>query len=369
MLGKMNKFIQWRINLSILEKEFKHLLSEKFVDFSLYKNKTFLITGATGLVGSLMIKFLLFLDKELKLDLKVLAVIRNQEKFKHLFGELSKGEHVQTVIADLATDQLKIDEPVDFIIHAAAVTNSKQMINDPVGTINVAVNGTEKILSLAQEKKVQSMVYVSSMEIYGQVDSSEKITEEGLGYVDLTKTRSCYPESKRMCECLCTAHYSQFGLNVKSARLAQTFGVGILKNENRVFAQFAKSAMAGEDIVLHTKGKSEGNYVYTIDAIKGILIILNRGRNGQAYNVSNPESHTTIKEMANVVKNTIGRESTKVKIDIPKNANLGYAPDTKLFLDSKKLRDLGWVPKVGLSESYRRMAQWINEENNNAKNF
>lgn len=361
MLGKMNKFIQWGINLSILEKEFKHLLSQKFVDFSLYKNKTFLITGATGLVGSLMIKFLLFVDIELKLDLKILAVIRNQEKFKHLFGGLSKGEHVQTVIADLTSDQLKIDGPVDFIIHAAAITNSKQMINDPIGTINVAVNGTEKILSLAQEKNVRSMVYVSSMEIYGQVDSSEKITEEGLGYVDLTKTRSCYPESKRMCECLCTAYYSQFGLNVKSARLAQTFGVGILKNENRVFAQFAKSAMTGEDIVLHTEGKSEGNYVYTMDAVKGLLIILEKGNPGEAYNVSNPKSHTTIRDMAELVKDVVANGEIEVLIDIPQNENMGYAPDTRLFLDSGKLQELGWNPEIDLKNSYLRMIRWLEE--------
>ena len=93
------------------------------------------------------------------------------------------------------------------------------------------------------------------MEIYGQSADPEDTKENDLGYVDLAAVRSCYPEGKRMCECMCTAYAAQNGIRISSARLAQTFGAGILPTENRVFAQFARSALRGEDIVLKTEGK------------------------------------------------------------------------------------------------------------------
>ena len=164
-----------------------------------------------------------------------------------------------------------------------------------------------------------------------------------------------------MCECLCNAYASQFGLNVKSARLAQTFGAGILPTENRVFAQFARSAMNGTDIVLHTTGESEGNYVYTADAIRAILMLLVKGTSGEAYNIANEQSHTTIREMAQLVAERIAGNEIQVVLDIPKDsASLGYAPPVKMWLDASKMRGLGWEPKVGMVEAYERMIEWMN---------
>lgn len=362
MQEKMSRFTQWGIDLSILENEFSRLVDEEFVDFENYRNKTFLVTGATGLIGSLLTKFLLYLGKKKGLNITVIAVIRNEEKFLDTFGRLAYSEHLVSLKSDLAKDEINTENHIDFIVHTAAITNSRKMISDPVGTAKVSINGTEKILRLAVKKNVESMVYISSMEIYGQVDGPEMKKEDQLGYVDLSLTRSVYPEGKRMCECLCTAFSSQFNVNVKSARLAQTFGVGISKDENRVFAQFAKSARLGKDIVLHTTGESEGNYVYTMDAIKGILIILNKGNKAEAYNVSNPKNHTSILGMAQLVEKLFDNKKINVVIDIPRNKDLGYAPDTKLYLNSEKLQKLGWIPRVDLKESYMRMFQWMDEQ-------
>ena len=163
-----------------------------------------------------------------------------------------------------------------------------------------------------------------------------------------------------MCECLCTAYAAQYGLNVVSARLAQTFGAGILPTEGRVFAQFAKSAVNGEDIVLHTTGESEGNYVYTADAIRAILLLLTEGKSGEAYNIANEESHITIRHMAELVAEEIADNKIKTIIDIPEDsASLGYAPPVKMWLDASKMQNLGWKPNVGLIEAYRRMICWM----------
>lgn len=336
----------------ILKKDFYTILHNSSIIMKKFKGASILITGATGLIGSLLVRFFLFANEVNSLDITVYALVRNKRKAERIFKDYDCS-HMAYVLCDLEKDGIKLFKHVDFIVHAASVTQSKVMITKPVDVIKIAVNGTEKILDLAK-KNDASVVYLSSMEVYGQPNISKKVNESDLGKIDLNDPRSCYPEGKRMCECMCTAYKHQYHLNVKVARLAQTFGAGILPNENRVFAQFAKSIISGKNIVLHTEGKSEGNYVYTADAIKAILLLLVKGKSGEAYNVVNEASHTTIKKMAQTVIDNFGDGKQRVIIDIPKE-NMGYAPDVHMKLSGEKLKKLGWLPKVGLVEAYRRM--------------
>lgn len=337
-----------------------NIVANSKLDYFKFKGATFLITGATGLIGSLLVKALLTVSRLHQLNIRVVALVRNITKAKAIFSDIQDNENISYIVADLADDEIVFCDKIDYIVHAAAVTTSKIMVEKPVETIFTAIRGTEKVLNLALTKNVRTIVYISSMEIYGSVGTSGKVKEDSLGIIDLTAARSCYPEGKRMCECLCNAYYHEYGLNVLSARLAQTFGAGILPNENRVFAQFARSAINGEDIVLHTEGKSEGNYVYTRDAILAIFTLLLNGQGGQAYNVTNESSHTTIAKMAQLVADEFSDGKSNLVFDIPDNMNkFGYAPDVKLFLSSEKLRKLGWQPKVALTEAYARMIEFM----------
>lgn len=346
--------------MSILNDDFDQILNSE-LDIRKFSDKTILVTGATGLIGSLIIKFLIYANQKMNLNIKIFGLVRNLEKAKCIFQSIDYYGVLSFVVADLGRQQVLIDESnIDYVIHLAAVTKSKLMVMDPVNTIKTTIDGTREMLELAVEKNVSSMVYVSSMEVYGQPIVKGKTTENDLGYVDLTSVRSSYPESKRMAEMLCTAYSEEYGVNVKTARLAQTFGAGILPTENRVFAQFAKSALKHENLVLHTTGESEGNYIYTADAIKALLFLLLNGKNRQAYNVSNEDNHLTIREMAQLVIDTLGLGNEKVIIDIPKES-LGYAPDVHMWLSNKKLCSLGWSPRFNLVESYQRMAIYMRE--------
>lgn len=342
----------------VLEEDFDKI-TKRDISWDALRNSSFVITGATGLIGSLIVKYLLYANRTMNFGAKIYAVVRNVEKADKIFAE-EKTDALTYVVADLTKEKVNCEGDCDYIVHAAAVTASKVMVSDPVGTICTSIDGTEKMLQLAVEQKAKAFIYISSMEIYGQPTVGGKTAEKDLGYVDIENVRSCYPEGKRMCECLCTAYAAQYGVNVISARLAQTFGAGILPTENRVFAQFARSVMRGENIVLHTTGESEGNYVYTADAIAAIMTLLVKGKAGEAYNIANEDSHITIRNMAELVAREIAGEKIQVVIDIPEDSvSLGYAPPVKMWLDASKMRELGWKPEIGLVEAYKRMICWM----------
>ena len=335
------------MRMSPLEEDLKYI-AEYSLPYEKLKGKTVLITGATGLIGASLVRSLLAIG-----NVKVIAFVRNREKAEKLYYG-SKTQNLEFVVGDIV-DKIELKEKVDYIFHCAAVTVSKTMVEKPVETLLISIEGTKNILELAREKHCESVVYVSSMEMYGAFEDGMNITEDKLGYIDPLKVRSNYPESKRLCENMCIAYLEEFNIPVKIARLAQTFGAGILPGENRVFAQFAKSAMKGENIVMHTRGYSEGNYCYTRDCMTGLLTILLKGKDGEAYNISNPESHTTIADMAKMVAEKIALGKIQVVFDIPESNVFGYAADTKMKLNSDKLQSLGWKPEVSLEEAYRRM--------------
>lgn len=315
-------------------------------------NSTILVTGATGLIGSLLVKALNRVNIKKRLNLKIIALVRNIDKAMRVFDDCE----VEFIVQDIRNKIINVDK-VDFIVHCAAITKSKDMTTYPVELIHTEVFGTENVLELAKEKKVKSIVYISSMEVYGQINKTlGKVSEDELGYLNMKSVRSCYPESKRICECLCISYYSEYNVPIKIARLAQTFGAGVSKDDTRVFAQFAKSVIQEKDIILHTDGKSVGNYCYTADVIKGILILLLNGVNGEIYNISNEDTNMTILEMAELVSNKIA--GGKISLVINKDSNMLenlYAPPVIMKLSSDKIRKLGWQPEYGIEEMYHRM--------------
>lgn len=165
-----------------------------------------------------------------------------------------------------------------------------------------------------------------------------------------------------MAEGLCGAYAHEYGVPVRTARLAQTFGAGIAKNENRVFAQFARSIMNGTDIVLHTDGSKAHCYCYTSDAVLGLLTVLLRGASGEAYNISNQETFCSIREMAQMLIEKYPKSGSHLVFDIPEDANqFGYAPTSRMLVNSEKINALGWRAQVDLPEMFERLMQYMKE--------
>lgn len=324
---------------------------EDFVqDFALtdsLNSAKFLITGATGLIGSTLVRCLLALNK----DIQITCPIRNLKKVKAIYGE--EVETIRFIECDLLTylNKLTEEDGFKYIIHCASPTSGKYMTEHPVDTYMLAIDSTRAILEYA--RKVQTdVVYVSSLEYYGQNFDDAMITENMQGFVNSTDSRSSYPLGKRAAEYLCVAYAKQFDVNVKVARLTQTFGAGVSADDNRVFAQFARSVIEGKNIVMHTKGESAKPYCYTIDCVSAILYILLKGEKGEAYNVANQETYISIKDMANFLCTHF---NPQLKVVIEEHPEMGYAPVTKLNLSTEKLKSLGWLPRYGLYEMFDRL--------------
>ena len=347
---------------AVLQEDLENIAKSN-IPFEQLKGASILITGATGLVGSMAIKALACCNRCHDLGMTILGLVRNTQKAEAVLGELLEREDIKLVKGDVL-QKIDIEDDVDYIIHGASVTASKTFVTMPVETIQTALDGTINLLELGRQKNVKSMVYISSMEAFG-ITNPELISvrEEDLGYIDVMNVRSSYSESKRMCEVLCASYAHEYQVPVKVARLAQTFGAGVSKDEGRVFAQFAKSAMFGEDIVLHTKGESTGNYCYTADAVAGLLTILLKGNTGEVYTVANPSTTIQIKDMAQMVADKLSDGKTKVVFDIPEDAlTFGYAPDVAMHLNADKLMSLGWTPKYDLPEMYERLVKSFKEQ-------
>jgi len=281
------------------------------VPWECFENKTFFITGATGLLGSILIKSLLAKNKKIR----IIALARKKA--------LIENKDLYFIYGDV-TQKLSIDEPIDYIVHGANPTASKEFINHPVETIKTIYEGTLNTLELAKEKSVKGYLYLSSMEVYINIDT--------------TSPRNCYPEGKRLAENLCASYFHEYNVNAKIARLAQTFGAGIdIEKDDRVFAQFARSAKEKKDIVLRTKADSKRSYCYTTDAITAMLWILAKGKGGDFYDVASKVPPASIRDMAECFG--------KVVFDIAESAEkLGYPPAAEIILDTRKLEGLGWEP-------------------------
>ncbi|WP_050638287.1 NAD-dependent epimerase/dehydratase family protein [Candidatus Stoquefichus sp. SB1] len=344
------------LNEKILYNDFDTITINSHLNLECLDNSSILITGATGLIGSLLVKYLLYYNYKNDKNIKIITLVRDIKKATEMFERYLNNKCL-TILQNDIQNTISYNKKIDYIIHCASITDSKTMYKYPKKTWLTSFIGTKNVLDFAVSKKVKSFIYISSMEMYGQISSSSKVKENEIGYIDILSPRSSYSEGKRACESLNIAYMIEDNLPVKIIRLSQVFGAGVSYNDTRIYSQFAKSIINHKNIVLNTSGETVGNYCYTVDAILGVLFVLLYGENGEAYNVCNEENSMLIKDMASLVVENFGSGKLEVEIHNDNEQKI-YAPINKMYLSSKKLESLGWFPSTNLNTMYLRLFQY-----------
>lgn len=299
-------------------------------------NKTILISGGTGFIGSFISDVIRYRNEKYDSNIKVVSLSRRGG---------SSDKTVEYLKADI-TQPISYAGTIDYILHLASNTHPKQYGEDPVGTITTNVIGCDNLLKLAVEKKAVFLL-ASSVEIYGQ-GTAEPMDEQYCGYLDCNIARSGYNEAKRTCESLCQSYKQQYGIEVKIVRLARVFGAD-KKLDTKAMSQFMDKAVAGEDIILKSKGKQRFSYCYIADAVSGIVKVLLDGVDGEAYNIANEDDGLSLGGYAEFMAD-LANKKVLYRIENDEAASrASYA-----LLDIEKIKKLGWKPLYGVKEGLER---------------
>lgn len=310
-----------------------------------------LITGATGLIGSCVVDVLMSRPGP---SFHVYAAGRNESRANERFAPFASTGRIHFLKYDVASP-LSSDIPFHYIIHAASGAAPREFATHPVEVMKANFCGTLNLLDYGTSHQMRRFLYVSSGEVYGQC-ASETIAETDSGHVDPTLARSCYPSSKRAAETLCAAFTDEYAADIVIARPAHVYGPHFTESDNRVYAQFIRNVLRGEDIVMKSTGSQYRSWCYVVDCACAILYVLMLGQKGQAYNISDNTSSLSIKQLAETIATLAGR---KVVLDIPADEEKkGYNPVTRSVFSTSKLESLGWC----VAGSFRdKMASTIAE--------
>ena len=300
------------------------------------EGKKFLITGATGLIGVCLIDALMEYNRR-RADIQIYAIGRNWAKAKDRLGEYEHDKHFHFIEQDVR-QPLPDNIPVDVIIPLASNTHPMAYSQFPIETIEINVKGAEYALNKALACGA-TVLYPSSVEVYGNSRGEDTFTESYTGILNLENARACYPESKRLSEAMCLSYMTERGVDVKIARLSRVFGPTMLMSDTKASSQFILKALAGEDIILKSKGEQFFSYTYVADVVRSMLYILVHGELGKAYNVSNDDCNVKLKDFAGACARWAGK---KVVFDLPSEVEQkGYSVAMHAILDNSRLLSMG----------------------------
>lgn len=317
-------------------------------------NKSVMISGATGLIGSFLIDVIMLKNSSDNLGCTIYALGRDENKLKSRFSIYKDDPNLIFVRYDIQNPLIceNIDT-VDYVLHLASNTHPLLYSTDPIGTILTNVIGVKNMLDFAVEHHAERFAFASSNEMYGENRGDVEFFDENYcGYINCNTLRAGYPESKRCGEALCQAYKKQKALDIVIPRLTRTFGPTMSMSDTKAASQFIKKGVAGEDIVLKSAGTQFFSYTYVADAVSGLLTVLFRGENGEAYNIADECGDIMLKDFAGIIAEISGK---KVVFEIPDEMEAaGYSKATKARLDGSKLKALGWQPQYDIKTGTER---------------
>ena len=305
-----------------------------------------LVTGATGLIGGCLVETLMMNPKR---DYQVYASGRNEERARRRFAKFTEGKTFHFIRYDVL-EPLESNVNFDYIIHAASNASPNFFAQKPVEVIKANIDGVVNLMEYGLKHGMKRFLYVSSGEVYGEGDG-RVFTEDYSGYVNCATPRACYPSSKRAAETLCVSYAVEYRADVVIARPCHTYGPHFTEQDNRVYAQFIRNVLRGEDIVMKSTGEQFRSWCYVVDCASALLHILLKGENGQAYNIADANSNISIRELAETIAEIGGK---KVVIDVPNvDEKKGFNVVKRSVFSTEKVENLGWKSETNIIDGLK----------------
>ena len=303
------------------------------------RNKLIFITGAGGLICSAITDVLAYINEKYDANIDIYASGRNIDRLKHRFIGYADNSNFHVVQYDV-NKKLDLIKSFDFIINGASNASPALYVSEPVETILTNIIGMNNILQYSVDNNVGRVLSISSSEVYGLKQNDDMFNEGEYGYVDILNSRSCYPSSKRTAETLAAAYHDENGVDIVIVRPGHVYGPTMTKSDNRASSAFAREVIDGNNIVMKSEGKQLRSYCYVLDCASAILSVLVNGKSAEAYNISNPDSVCSIRDMAEAYAKA---GNTKVVFELPnEKEKKGFNPMLNSALNADKLLSLGW---------------------------
>ena len=332
--------------------------------FSQLAGSNILITGASGFLGSYIVDILSVLNHPSpSLNANIVAsdnfIATNADRLAHLKGDPFIEFRTANVV-----DETDWGRKFDWIIHCASMASPIYYRPRPLETIDANVNGTWRMLDLAEAHGAKGMLFFSSSEIYGDPDPQFIPTPEHYrGYVSCTGPRACYDESKRLGETLCISFWAQRKVPSKIVRPFNVYGPGQRLNDGRMVPDMMSAALEGGPIVLLSDGSPTRSFCYVRDFIAGSLGVLVLGEPAEPYNVGNPEERSML-DVARVMAEIAGRPGRPLEVQFRKSDDAQYLVDnpSRRCPDLTKVRThVGYEPSVDLRTGLARTFEYYRE--------
>ncbi len=357
----------------VRNRDLDYIRSALRAEWPLLAGSRVLMTGGAGFLGHYMIQALTHWNRGASASERIAVTV--WDNFSRGLPGWLKSLHDQGAVAlrkyDLRWPLPADMESFDYVLHGASIASPNYYRRHPIETMDGNVGGLRNLLdyAVAQAERgeaLRGLLFWSSSEIYGDPHPEHVPTPEDYrGYVSCTGPRACYDESKRYGETLCTVFADQRGVPTKIARPFNNYGPGLKISDGRVIADFARSILAGEDIVMLSDGSPKRTFCYVADAVVGYYKILTRGRPGEPYNVGVETPEISMRELAERL-----REIAAELVDYRGRIVLGTSPDKDYLIDNPNRRcpqigkaraELGYDPAIPLDEGLRRALLWYRE--------
>ena len=332
-------------------------ISQSLPELSELAGKSVLITGAAGLICSAVTDIFIRYNETHDTPIRIIAAGRWPEEMSNRFGEYYERDYFSYVRYDASKNDNRIAVKADYIIHGASNASPKAIVAEPVETMLSNFNGLNYLLNYAKENGTKRLLYISSSEVYGQKSGGKPFNEDDYGYIDLLNPRNSYSVGKRAAETLCASYYAEYGVESVIVRPGHIYGPTASPNDDRISSAFAYAAARGEKLVMKSAGTQLRSYCHCLDCASAIIKVLMKGEPATAYNISNPDSVVTVRQMAEAIAKAGNVELVTEAASDKEKQSFNLMDNSAL--EAERLRGLEWRGKFEIEDGAYRTVQTL----------